>query len=60
MSDDREMRPEGGQESPDAKRTEALPKSNTQTDRPIEIGGRKGPDPTRFGDWEKAGRCIDF
>ncbi len=25
-----------------------------------EIGGRKGPDPTRFGDWEKAGRCIDF
>lgn len=25
-----------------------------------EIGGRKGPDPTRYGDWEKAGRCIDF
>jgi hypothetical protein len=25
-----------------------------------EIGGRKGPDPVRFGDWEKAGRCIDF
>ena len=25
-----------------------------------EIGGRKGPDPTRFGDWEKGGRCIDF
>ncbi|MDH4046749.1 MAG: DUF1674 domain-containing protein [Gammaproteobacteria bacterium] len=25
-----------------------------------EIGGREGPDPTRFGDWEKAGRCIDF
>jgi hypothetical protein len=28
--------------------------------KPREIGGRKGPDPTRFGDWEKAGRCIDF
>jgi hypothetical protein len=28
--------------------------------RPREIGGRDGPDPTRFGDWEKAGRCIDF
>ncbi len=28
--------------------------------RPKEIGGRKGPDPTRFGDWEKNGRCIDF
>ena len=29
-------------------------------ERPKEIGGRKGPDPTRYGDWEKAGRCIDF
>ena len=27
---------------------------------PREIGGRKGPDPTRYGDWEKNGRCIDF
>jgi len=25
-----------------------------------EIGGRVGPDPTRYGDWEKNGRCIDF
>ena len=25
-----------------------------------EIGGRKGLDPTRYGDWEKSGRCIDF
>ena len=30
------------------------------TDAPKEIGGRKGPDPTRYGDWEKNGRCIDF
>jgi hypothetical protein len=28
--------------------------------RPREIGGRDGPEPTRFGDWEKNGRCIDF
>jgi len=27
---------------------------------PVEIGGRAGPEPTRFGDWEKNGRCIDF
>ena len=27
---------------------------------PKEIGGRKGPDPTRYGDWEQKGRCIDF
>ncbi|SCA56199.1 hypothetical protein MTBPR1_20047 [Candidatus Terasakiella magnetica] len=26
-----------------------------------EVGGRKdGTDPTRFGDWEKGGRCVDF
>ncbi|WP_246246981.1 DUF1674 domain-containing protein [Candidatus Methylobacter favarea] len=25
-----------------------------------EIGGIKGPEPTRYGDWEKNGRCIDF
>jgi hypothetical protein len=25
-----------------------------------EFGGRDGPEPTRYGDWEKNGRCIDF
>jgi hypothetical protein len=25
-----------------------------------EYGGPKGRDPTRYGDWEKNGRCIDF
>ncbi|MFL6601031.1 MAG: DUF1674 domain-containing protein [Steroidobacteraceae bacterium] len=27
---------------------------------PLEIGGPTGPEPTRYGDWEKKGRCIDF
>jgi shikimate dehydrogenase len=27
---------------------------------PPERGGPPGPEPTRYGDWEKAGRCIDF
>jgi len=27
---------------------------------PKETGGPKGPEPTRYGDWEKNGRCIDF
>ena len=27
---------------------------------PVEVGGQKGPEPTRYGDWEKAGRCTDF
>lgn len=25
-----------------------------------EVGGVNGPDPTRYGDWVKNGRCIDF
>ena len=25
-----------------------------------ERGGPKGPEPTRYGDWEKGGRCFDF
>jgi hypothetical protein len=25
-----------------------------------EVGGRKGPDPTRYGDWEKDGIASDF
>jgi len=29
--------------------------------KPKEIGGRKkGLDPTRYNDWEKDGRCVDF
>ena len=28
--------------------------------KPVEIGGPAGPEPTRFGDWDKKGRCIDF
>jgi hypothetical protein len=28
--------------------------------KPVEVGGPKGLEPTRYGDWEKAGRCTDF
>jgi len=31
-----------------------------ENERPKEIGGRGGLEPTRYGDWEKGGRCIDF
>ena len=27
---------------------------------PKEIGGRKGAEPVRYGDWEKGGRAVDF
>jgi hypothetical protein len=35
----------------------------TKTPAPVlpkEIGGPKGPEPTRYGDWEQKGRCTDF
>ncbi|WP_258867978.1 DUF1674 domain-containing protein [Alkalilimnicola ehrlichii] len=32
----------------------------TQPPMPKEIGGPKGPEPTRYGDWERNGRCSDF
>ena len=36
------------------------PEQKPQAERPKEINGPKGPEPTRYGDWEKNGRCIDF
>jgi hypothetical protein len=29
-------------------------------EKPKEAGGPQGLEPTRYGDWEKAGRCFDF
>jgi len=51
---------------PDAKTTDATiaddrpAKEPSTGPLPPEFGGRDGPDPTRYGDWEKNGRCIDF
>ena len=41
---------------------ERIPPASKPTDAelPPEIGGPKGPEPTRFGDWEQKGRCTDF
>ena len=35
-------------------------KLNENVKLPREQGGPKGPEPTRYGDWEKGGRCSDF
>jgi hypothetical protein len=43
-----------------ANRIERAPIAAVTTLAHTEIGGRDGPDPTRYGDWEKNGRCIDF
>ena len=38
----------------------ARPKTPPPKPLPPEVGGPKGPEPTRYGDWESKGRCIDF
>ena len=39
---------------------EARRKQAAKVDHPKELGGRDGPDPVRFGDWEKKGIAVDF
>jgi hypothetical protein len=39
----------------EARRVAAQPEPN-----PSEQGGPKGPEPTRFGDWERKGIAVDF
>lgn len=41
---------------------EAKERRKTQTDLslPEELGGRDGPEPVRYGDWEKKGIAVDF
>jgi hypothetical protein len=46
--------------SPAADAKPAPPAKTDATDGPSEIGGPSGPEPTRYGDWEKNGRCTDF
>jgi hypothetical protein len=35
-------------------------KAAREAARPKELGGPKGPEPTRYGDWEKGGVAYDF
>lgn len=45
----------------ETKTPETKPEEAKETPEKVdEIGGPQGPEPTRFGDWEKAGRCSDF
>ena len=71
-----EGRPEGGQApvvpgaapgkvlSPEAIRAleeaEARRRAAAPQDLPVEINGRDGEDPTRYGDYEKKGIAVDF
>ena len=39
---------------------EARRRAQKPEERPVELGGRGGPEPTRYGDWEKKGIISDF
>ncbi len=41
-------------------RRAATAHTRTSPNQPLELGGRDGPEPVRFGDWEKKGIAIDF
>jgi hypothetical protein len=51
-----DSKPSSGETAPPA----APPADGSAKEKLKEIGGPKGPEPTRFGDWERKGRCIDF
>ena len=59
------MSAEDQTELPDAAKralaeAEARRQAETAKERPRELGGRGGPEPTRYGDWEKDGIAHDF
>jgi hypothetical protein len=39
---------------------EARRREASDAGRAKEVGGRDGPEPVRYGDWEKGGICWDF
>lgn len=54
----KEIRPAAQRALAEAK--ERRQKAEAETPLPKELGGRDGPEPVRYGDWEKGGLAIDF
>ncbi|WP_170562186.1 DUF1674 domain-containing protein [Ruegeria atlantica] len=60
MSDDHKDLPPAAQRAL-AEAEERRKKAEAEAKKmPKELGGRDGPDPARYGDWEKKGIAIDF
>ncbi|XP_041803847.1 succinate dehydrogenase assembly factor 4, mitochondrial [Chelmon rostratus] len=53
--------PQGRFDNPEEKNKDVLEKFPDDVN-PVtrEKGGPRGPEPTRYGDWERKGRCVDF
>jgi hypothetical protein len=61
MSTNPNKYPQSPPETPPAKTADRKPPAPSADGKPPkEIGGPKGPEPTRYGDWEVGGRCSDF
>jgi len=54
---DRELTPEARRALAEAEARRAQAATSPE---PAEQGGPAGPEPTRFGDWERNGRAVDF
>lgn len=57
MSDDPTLTPEAARALAEAE--ERRKKAKAQ-EMPVELGGRDGPEPVRYGDWERKGIAVDF
>ena len=58
---DNTAHPDNNPPDPEAVAEESKTKRKRQPTPTVpEFGGPEGPEPTRYGDWEKKGRCYDF
>ena len=62
MKRDKKNTPATAAESVDKtiQNSDNLPKKAVDGGMPFEVNVPKGPEPTRYGDWEQKGRCTDF
>jgi hypothetical protein len=60
MSERAESSAEDGPREERERRPEPPQPGRGPVQPPGEVDGPPGPEPTRFGDWEKGGRCSDF
>ena len=58
MSDDKTPLPPAARRA--LEEAEARRKAAKADALPTELGGRDGPEPVRYGDWEKKGIAVDF
>ena len=56
----RKLPPQAERALAEAAERRRLREAQAAKPQPREIGGRDGPDPVRYGDWEKGGIASDF